>query len=135
MKVVLNILCWVFAIFCCYFPFAYNHSDMDRMEVRSSHILVDTQEEALNIRKEIVENKKSFEKMAEEHSKCDSKKDKGDTGFNLRGRLVPEYDKIAYSADINEVSEPVKSEHGWHIVKVTEIKYFSDKENFSRRYF
>lgn len=135
MKVVLNILCWVLVAVCCYFPFAYNHSDMDRMEVRSSHILVDTQEEALNIKKEIVEKKASFEEMAEKYSKCDSKKDKGDIGYTLRGRVVPEYDKVAYTAKINEINDPVKSEHGWHLIKVTEIKHFSDKENFSRRYF
>ena len=135
MKVVLNILCWILVAVCCYFPFAYNHSDMDRMEVKSSHIVVEAEEEALNIKKEIVENKKSFEEMAEKYSLCDSKKDKGDIGYNMRGRLVPEYDKIAYSADINEISDPVKSEHGWHLIKVTEIKYFSDEENISRRYF
>ena len=135
MKIVLHILCWLLAAFCCYFPFAYNHSEMDRMEVKSSHILVDTEEEALNIKKEIVEDKKSFEEMAEKYSKCDSKKDKGDIGYNLRGRLLPEYEKVAYSAKLKEVSEPVKSEYGWHLIKVTEIKHFSDKENFSRRYF
>ena len=73
--------------------------------------------------------------MAEKYSKCDSKKDKGDIGNNMRGRLVPEYEKVAYNADLKEVSEPVKSEYGWHLIKVTEIKHFSDKENFSRRYF
>ena len=59
---------------------------------------------------------------------------------NKRNKLIkiktPQSPKLeAYTAKINEINDPVKSEHGWHLIKVTEIKHFSDKENFSRRYF
>lgn len=134
MKIVLNILCLICTAFCFVFPFTYFHSDMDKQETRVSHILVDTKEKAEEIRKEIIDNKKSFEEMAEKYSKCPSNKDKGDLGFAPRGTYVPEFEKVAYTQDLNVVSEPVKTEFGWHLIKVTNIKYFSDKENFSRRY-
>ena len=134
MKVVLNILCWILAVLCCYFPFAYNHSEMDRQEVKVSHILVNTEEEATNFKKEIEEKTKTFEEIAEKHSLCESKADKGDIGYNMRGRLLPEFEKVAFSIEKNKVSEPVKTKEGWHLVKVTNIKYYSDMENFARRY-
>lgn len=134
MKVVLNILCWILAVLCCYFPFAYNHSEMDRQEVKVSHILVNTEEEATNFKKEIEEKTKTFEEIAEKHSLCESKADKGDIGYNMRGRLLPEFEKVAFAIEKNKVSEPVKTKEGWHLVKVTNIKYYSDMENFARRY-
>ena len=134
MKVVLNILCWILAVVCCYFPFAYNHSEMDRQEVKISHILVNTEEEAINFKKEIEEKTKTFGEIAEKHSLCDSKSDKGDIGFNIRGKLLPEFEKVAFAIEKNKISEPVKTKEGWHLLKVTDIKYFSDMENFARRY-
>ena len=41
--------------------------------------------------------------------------------------MVPEFEEAAYALDVNEVSEPVQSQHGWHIIKVTEKK---EKESF-----
>lgn len=136
MKVVLNILCWLLVVFCCYFPFAYNHSDMDKQEVKISHILVDSQEKALEIKKEIVENKKTFGEMAEKYSICESKAQKGDIGYYMRKKgLIEEFEEVAFKLNVGEISEPVKTEVGWHLIKITDAKYFSDKENFSRRYF
>lgn len=136
MKVVLNILCWLLVAFCCYFPFAYNHSEMDKQEIKISHILVNSQEKALEIKKEIVENNKTFEEMAEKYSICESKSQKGDIGYNMRKKgLIPEFESAAFKLKVGEISEPVKTEVGWHLIKVTEAKYFSDTENFSRRYF
>lgn len=134
MKVVLNILCWVLAVVCCYFPFAYNHSEMDRQEIKVSHILVNTEDEAINFKKEIEEKTKTFEEIAEKHSLCDSKTDKGDIGYSMRGKLIPNFEKAAFALEKNKISEPVKTEHGWHLIKVTAVKHFSDKENFARRY-
>ena len=135
MKVVLSIICWLFVALCCYFTFAYNHNEMDKMELKISHILVDTEEQALEIKKEITENKKSFGEMAEKYSQCPSSKDKGDIGYNMRNKLIKEFEVAAFKLNKNEISEPVKTSEGWHLIKVTDAKYFSDKENFSRRYF
>lgn len=135
MKILLNIICWVFAGFCIYFPFSYFHKEADIKEIKVSHILVETQDEALNIRNEITQNKKSFEDMAKENSLCESKDQGGNIGYNIRGRLLPEFEKAAFKLAKNEISEPVKTSQGWHLIKMYDIKYFSDKENFERRYF
>lgn len=134
MKVVLNIVCWIFAILCCCFPFLYNHSAMDKMEVKISHVLVDTQDEIINLRKEIVDGK-SFEEVAEQYSQCPSKAQKGDIGYRRHNELLPEFEAVAFELPVKKLSEPVKTSEGWHLIKVYDVKYFSDKENFSRRYF
>lgn len=134
MKVVLSIICWIFAILCCCFPFLYNHSAMDKMEVKISHVLVDTQDEIINLRKEIVDGK-SFEDVAEQYSQCPSKAQKGDIGYHRHGELLSEFETAAFELEPGVLSEPVQTSEGWHLIKVYDVKYFSDKENFSRRYF
>lgn len=134
MKVVLSIVCWIFAAMCCVFPFLYNHSEMDRKELKISHILVDTEEQILDVKKQLEEGSK-FEDLAEKYSQCPSKDKKGDIGFNMRGKLLPEFETAAFKLKLREVSEPVKTSSGWHLIKIHDIKYFSDKENFERRYF
>lgn len=134
MKVILSIFCWVLAAFSIYFPFAYFHKDMDKQEIKISHILVNTREEALKI-KEKIGSGKSFEEMAEKYSLCPSKEQKGDIGYNMRGKLIPEFENAAFTLPLKMVSEPVQTREGWHLIKVYEAKYFSDKENFERRYF
>ncbi len=132
MKVVLNILCLILVVFCMYFPFAYFHKDMDKKEVKISHILVETKEKALDLQKEIKEGK-SFEELAEKYSLCPSKENKGDIGYNMRGRLLPEFEKKAFKINKNEISEPLKTKEGWHLIKIYDIKYFSDAENFIKQ--
>ena len=134
MKIVLNILCWLGTIFCFVFPFTYFQSDLDKQEVKISHILVDSKEKANEIRTEIIDNKKSFEELASKYSQCQSKNAKGNLGFAPKGTYVPEFEEVAFSQNLNEISEPVQTQYGWHLIKVTDIKYFSDKINFERRY-
>ena len=135
MKIILNILCWILIVYCFYFSFSYFHKEADKMELKISHILVKTEDEANSIRKEITENNKSFEQMAKEHSLCESKSRNGDIGYNMRGRLFKEFEDAAFKLSNNQISEPVKTQAGWHLIKVYDTKYFSDKENFERRYF
>lgn len=134
MKLILNIFCWILVAFCIYFPFTYFNSEMNKKELRISHILVDSEQKALEIRKDIIDKKKSFENAAKEYSLCESKENKGDIGYNIRGQLFEELEKAALKSDRNKVSEPIQTEAGWHLIKVTDIKYFSDKENFGKRY-
>ena len=64
-----------------------------------------------------------------------AKKDKGNINYTMRGRYIEEFDNVAFKLALNELSEPVKTDQGWHLIKVTDIKYYSDRENFDRRYF
>ncbi len=86
--------------------------------VRASHILVDTEEEALELKKRI-ENGESFESLAQEYSKCMSREKGGNLGFFKRGQMVKPFEDAAFSLPVGVVSDPVKTEYGWHLIKVT----------------
>lgn len=134
MKLLLSIFCWIMAAFCIYFPFAYYNSDMDKKEFKISHILVDSEDKAIEIRKDILDKKETFEKAANEYSLCYSKDNKGDIGYNTRGMLSKDLEDAVFKLEKYKISDPVKAEDGWHLIKVTDIKYFSDNENFAKRY-
>ncbi len=91
-------------------------------EVRARHILVDTEEEA----KKLVEELNAggdFAKLAAERSKDPgSQGNGGDLGFFRRGELVPEFEQVAFALKPGEVSAPVKTQFGWHVIKVEEHK-------------
>lgn len=88
------------------------------MKVRASHILVSSQEKAKSILEEIKKGA-DFAKLAKKHSECPSSKKGGDLGFFSKGRMVPEFEKAAFSLNPGEVSGPVKTEFGYHLIKVT----------------
>lgn len=87
--------------------------------VSAKHILVDSEEAALNIKKEI-EAGLSFEEAAMEKSNCPSKAQGGNLGSFTRGRMVPEFEQVAFSLEVGVVSEPVKTQFGYHLIKVEE---------------
>jgi peptidyl-prolyl cis-trans isomerase C len=91
-------------------------------EVRASHLLVATQEEAATLRAEIVAGNKTFEEAAQAVSKCPSGKNGGDLNFFGRGRMVPEFDQVAFELPVGEVSQPVQTQFGWHLLVVTETR-------------
>ena len=88
-------------------------------EVRASHILVSTEQEALGMLNQINSGVK-FEKLAKKHSQCPSGKKGGDLGFFGRGRMVPEFDNVVFSMQKGQVSQPVKTQFGYHLIKVTD---------------
>ncbi|MBM3229828.1 peptidylprolyl isomerase [Candidatus Parvarchaeota archaeon] len=88
------------------------------MEIRASHILLDTQEEAQSVLKMIGEGRK-FEDMARKFSKCPSNEVGGDLGFFGKGQMVKEFEDAAFSLPVGQVSTPVKTEFGYHLIKVT----------------
>lgn len=88
-------------------------------EVRASHLLVDSQAQAEECRKEILEGK-SFSEVAKRVSKCPSGSQGGDLGYFTRGRMVPQFDTAAFSLPVGELSEPVQTQFGWHILTVTD---------------
>lgn len=86
--------------------------------VRASHILVDTEDEAWAIKSKFTEGQ-DFAELAKLYSKCPSKEKGGDLGFFNRGQMVPEFEYAAFSTPVGEVTDPVKTRYGWHLIKVT----------------
>ncbi len=88
------------------------------MQVKASHILVSNLDEAERILREIGSGK-SFEEMARKYSSCPSGANGGDLGFFSKGQMVKEFEDSAFSLPVGKVSAPVKTEFGYHLIKVT----------------
>lgn len=91
------------------------------MMLRASHILVQTQDKADYIYDEICKGK-DFAALAKEYSICPSAANGGDLGFFSKGEMVEEFEKAAFSMKTGDVSRPVRTGFGYHIIKVTESK-------------
>lgn len=89
--------------------------------VKASHILVDSEEEAKAIKAKI-DSGVSFEAAAQAHSKCPSKERGGDLGFFQRGQMVPEFEEAAFDMETGALSEPVKTQFGYHLILKTEAE-------------
>ena len=95
------------------------------------HILVKDKKQAEKIEKELKEGA-DFAKIAEKESIDPSaKKNKGDLGFIYKGQTVPEFEKQAFSMEPGDISPPIKTQFGYHIIKVLEksprtVKKFED---------
>jgi len=88
--------------------------------VSASHILVDSEEKALSLLSEIKDGKISFEDAARQNSSCPSKDNGGSLGEFTKGQMVPEFDKAVFEMEKGEISGPVKTQFGFHIIKVTD---------------
>jgi len=102
----------------------YNgHQDMFKQSesVKASHILVDDEAKAEEIAKEIKDGL-SFEEAAKKYSSCPSNANGGDLGHFTKGRMVPEFEAAAFDMKVGEVSAPVKTQFGYHIIKVVDKK-------------
>ncbi|ADU29727.1 peptidylprolyl isomerase [Evansella cellulosilytica] len=88
-------------------------------EVEASHILVYTEEEALDIY-ERIENGEDFATLAQDYSEDGSASQGGQLGYFGRGAMVAPFEVAAFNLDVNEVSSPVESQFGYHIIKVTD---------------
>jgi peptidyl-prolyl cis-trans isomerase C len=87
--------------------------------VKASHILVDSEEKAYEILEDITDGM-SFEEAASQHSSCPSKQAGGALGEFGRGQMVQEFEDVAFSMQKGEISAPVKTQFGYHIIKVTD---------------
>ncbi|GGJ92296.1 foldase protein PrsA [Lentibacillus kapialis] len=111
-----------------------------KTEIEAKHILVDSKEKAKEIKSKL-ENGGDFAKLAEKNSKDKaSAKKGGDLDYFSAGDMVPAFEDKAYSMEVGSVSDPVKSEHGFHIIKVTDkrdtkedIGSFEDNKETIRR--
>ena len=86
------------------------------MNIRARHILVEQEYEAKDIEKKLAEGK-SFEDMAKAFSKCPSGKRGGDLGEFGRGRMVKSFEEAAFALKVGEVSPPVRTQFGYHLIQ------------------
>ena len=82
------------------------------------HILVDSEEDCQALKSEI-EAGADFGDIARQHSNCPSGKQGGDLGKFGPGMMVPEFDKVVFSADVGTVQGPVQTQFGFHLIEVT----------------
>ncbi|MGJ0847967.1 peptidyl-prolyl cis-trans isomerase C [Tissierella praeacuta DSM 18095] len=85
--------------------------------VIASHILVDNEDKAKDIINEI-NNGLSFEEAAQSYSSCPSKERGGNLGEFTKGQMVPEFETAAFNMEVDTISEPVKTQFGYHIIKL-----------------
>lgn len=91
-------------------------------KVRASHLLVKTEEEANSLRERILGGE-NFADVAAEVSLCPSGANGGDLGFFGKGEMVKEFENACFSMEKGEISNPIKTSFGWHLIQLT------DKEN------
>ncbi|BDM65005.1 peptidyl-prolyl cis-trans isomerase [Shewanella sp. NFH-SH190041] len=88
------------------------------VQATARHLLVDSEEKCLELKQQI-ENGADFAQLAKAHSSCPSGAQGGDLGSFGPGMMVPEFDKVVFSAPLNEVQGPVKTAFGYHLLEVT----------------
>src|SRR5436305_3875721 len=88
-------------------------------EVRARHILVETEDEAKAVEDELKKGA-DFAELAKKKSKDPGASDGGDLGFFTKDQMVPEFSAVAFSLEPGKISDPVKSQFGWHVIKVEE---------------
>lgn len=100
-------------------------------QVRARHILVSVKpgtteaaakEKIKEIQDSIKSGKEKFEDAAKRVSDCPSKEKGGDLGFFVKEQMVPEFSKVAFSTSVGQVSDPVQTQFGFHLIKVEEKK-------------
>lgn len=90
-------------------------------QVRASHILVAEEEKANELYAKIQAGE-SFEELAIDNSTCPSGVNGGDLNFFGKGQMVPEFEAATYELEVGQVSAPVKTQFGYHIIKLTDKK-------------
>jgi peptidyl-prolyl cis-trans isomerase C len=88
-------------------------------EVRASHILVKTENEANELLNKI-NSGESFEDIAKDVSLCPSGAAGGDLGYFGKGMMVKEFEDAAFALEKGQVSKPIQTQFGWHLIKLTD---------------
>ncbi len=86
------------------------------MKIKARHILVEQEYEAKDLIKKLSEGK-SFEDLAKSFSKCPSSRNGGDLGEFGKGRMVPSFEEAAFALEINQVSAPIRTQFGYHLIQ------------------
>lgn len=100
--------------------FEENKTNYDQAEqVEASHILVADEKTAKEVKKKL-DDGGDFAKLAKEYSTdTATKEDSGELGYFSSGQMAEEFEKAAFSMKVDEISDPVKTDYGYHIIKVT----------------
>ncbi|WP_315773190.1 MULTISPECIES: peptidylprolyl isomerase [unclassified Bradyrhizobium] len=88
-------------------------------EVHARHILVETEDEAKAVKAELAKGA-DFAELAKKKSKDPGASDGGDLGFFTKEQMVPEFANVAFAMEPGKISDPVKTQFGWHVIKVEE---------------
>jgi peptidyl-prolyl cis-trans isomerase C len=88
-------------------------------EVHARHILVESEDEAKAVAEELKKGA-DFAELARKKSKDPGASDGGDLGFFTKDQMVPEFSAVAFTLEPGKISDPVKSQFGWHVIKVEE---------------
>lgn len=99
----------------------YDQYIADSWQVRASHILVDTEEEAKEILKQLQDGA-DFAEVAKEKGTDGTKETGGDLGFFGKGQMIGEFEEAARALKVDELSDVVKTEFGYHLIKKTDEK-------------
>lgn len=83
------------------------------------HILVETEEACQDLKEQIAAGQ-DFAAIAAEFSACPSGKSGGSLGTFSQGQMVPEFDAVVFSEDLNTVHGPVKTQFGFHLIEITQ---------------
>lgn len=86
--------------------------------IRAKHILIDSEEQCNSILESIINGETEFEAAAKEFSTCPSGAQGGDLGEFGKGQMVKEFEDAAFAAEIGHVVGPVKTQFGYHLIKV-----------------
>jgi peptidyl-prolyl cis-trans isomerase C len=88
-------------------------------EVHARHILVETEDQAKKVAEDLKKGA-DFAELAKKESKDPGASDGGDLGFFTKDQMVPEFSAVAFALEPGKISDPVKTQFGWHIIKVEE---------------
>ncbi len=120
MKSIIKIFMAIAIVFVGLSSFAnFLNPNLDIHEVRASHILVKNRSDAVKIKKDIENGKITFEDAARQYSLCPSGQNGGDLGFFNRKQMVQQFADTAFDLKVGEISDPVGTKFGWHIIKTT----------------
>ena len=86
--------------------------------VNASHILVESEDLAKELLSKINAGEISFEDAARQNSTCPSKENGGNLGEFTKGQMVPEFDKAVFEMKVGEITGPVKTQFGYHLIKL-----------------
>jgi len=107
----------------------YNKNKSDFVEVKAQHILIKNKDLAKSIYKKIIGGE-SFDDLAKKYSEDEvTKSSGGNLGYFTKGMMVKEFEDAAFALGKDQVSEPIKTIYGYHIIKVLDKRQISFEES------